>query len=234
MTTTTVDPTTADVGPDITNYRMVHRAIRAGAHRLADAAATMDPADRRRALAVAQWGEGYLGELHAHHTIEDDFFFPALVRKVDEAGDLIARTDADHAEMTDLMARLEPQFALLAKREADLHVPGGLAQTLARLAMLMDDHLDFEDAEILPLFASRFSVHEYEALDQQALKSLGLGKQAMFTVPFIVAAASAEEHAEMLAGAPVPMRVLHRLAKRGYERRTALAFPSVDRTLVAA
>jgi len=65
---------------------------------------------------------------------------------------------------------------------------GELTDALRALADHMDAHLAFEDAEILPLFQHRFTAEAYEALEARAHKSLGVGTQAAFTVPFLSAA----------------------------------------------
>ena len=78
----------------------------------------------------------------------------------------------------------------------------------------MDGHLEFEDAEILPLFERHFTAEEYEAMDQAAIKAIGVGAQAAFTVPFALAVASDAVRAEMLATAPGALKVLYRATRR--------------------
>src|SRR4051812_35645993 len=73
--------------PDLTTYRAVHAALRGSAH-------AMTGADTRT-KAFAKYWKGYAGEVLAHHTVEDDYFFPALVARVPFAAGLIERTDAD-------------------------------------------------------------------------------------------------------------------------------------------
>ena len=85
--------------PDLTTYRNIHRALRLAPHRLADAVRDLEPGDRRRVAALTRYWKGYAGEVLAHHTIEDDVFFPALVAKVDCAAALIARTDDEHHQL---------------------------------------------------------------------------------------------------------------------------------------
>ena len=208
--------------PDLTNYRLIHRAIRQALHQLAATAPEVDPADRRRTTALARWWKGYSGEVLAHHTVEDDIFFPALVERVPVAAELIARTDADHHVLDELMDQAAAEVDAVHRGAR----PDSLAEVLRALADHMDQHLDFEDADILPLFQRHFSREEYEGLDARAMKHIGIGRQAAFTVPFTVAAMTAEEFEHALGTAPLPMRLLYHLTKGRYARLEATVFGS--------
>ncbi len=215
MTTTTATGT-----PDLTAYRCVHRALRVGASSLAEGATALPGADEARRRAYARYWRGYAGEVLAHHTIEDDFFFPALVERVAVAGDLITRTDADHHHLDDLMDAIGA--AVDHVRRGD---PAPELAVLTReLAEHMEEHLDFEDRDVLPLFERHFDAEEYEAVDAAAMKSLGIGRQAAFTVPFVVSTMTPEQVAKVLGGAPMPMRVLYRLTRGSHARLTERAF----------
>ena len=96
--------------------------------------------------------------------------------------------------------------------------PTGAARLLRRLADVMDDHLDLEDREIVPQFGALFSAAEYEALTKAAIKQVGLGKQAAFTVPYIGFWATEQERTTLLGDAPLPFRILYRLTRKRHAR----------------
>ncbi|WP_421120581.1 hemerythrin domain-containing protein [Aquihabitans daechungensis] len=221
MDATTTPPTAT---PDTTSYYLVHRALRRNARRLANATASYDRQDPPRTRALVRWCAGFIAELHCHHTIEDDAFFPALVARVPEAAELIARTDADHAAMDELFVRLEAGSSTVAA--------GGSANQLheaARdLADLLDEHLAFEDAEVIPLFEQHFTAAEYQELDDEAMEILGVSKQALFTVPFIISEATPEEHARLWADAPLPFKAIHLACRGRYRKLTDRALGSAD------
>jgi hypothetical protein len=214
---TTIDHADCET-PDLTGYRLVHRGLRWGSRHLA--AATRRDLDERGGRELAAWTRGFLGELHAHHTTEDETFFPALVRRVPVAGALIERTDREHHDLDGVVGRIEHG---LDRLEAGDRAPE-LATAFADLAGLMDRHLAFEDAEILPLFERHFSAEGYRELDEVAVKSLGVSRQALFTVPFILGMADAVEQAHMWSVAPAPLKLIARLTRRGYARRTTRLF----------
>ncbi len=94
---------------------------------------------------------------------------------------------------------------------------------LGHLDRAMHQHLDFEDAHLLPLFSRNFDQHDYDLLHKQAIKSLGFGKQALFAVPFIGSWLDDDLRARMFDTAPLPFKVLYRVSRRGHERLAALA-----------
>jgi hemerythrin-like domain-containing protein len=204
---------------DTTDFTAIHTCLRRGGRAIAAAMTTLDPADRRRVDAVRRYWEGYAGEVLAHHTVEDTIFYPALVERVPEAAEHLGRIDGDHHLLDELMD--EGRAAI-----ADV-VAGGSAERAARvlghLDVVMHEHLDYEDAELVPLFARHFDQDEYEALGKAAVKSLGLGKQALFTVPFVGSWLDADLRAHLLGTAPLPFRLMYRLTRRSHERLATAA-----------
>jgi hypothetical protein len=209
--------------PDLTRYQLAHDAMRSGARQLADALAAMDPTDTRRARALRWWCDGFIGELHAHHTVEDDLFFPALAARVPTfAVEHDAVLAAEHVELDAIMGALKAAVRGLAE---GLDVTGHHATAAASaeaLADFLDHHLGIEDADVLPLFARHFTAEEYQRLDDQTLKAIG-PRQLLFTVPWAVCAGDPETRTQVLAEAPAPIRVIWALTRRRYVRRTTLA-----------
>ena len=221
MTTHTTTTRTAD----LRTYRAVHVALRQSARAMADAAPTLDTCDPRRLRAFRRYWTGYAGEVLAHHTVEDELVFPALIDRVPVAAGLIATTDDDHHRLDVLMrAATTTLEALLPGDRTDR-----LAATLGELSELMDRHLDLEDADILPLIERHVDEAEYRALEEQAHKRLGIGRQAAFSVPFIARVLSDQDRREILATAPMPFRMLYRATRPGYERLHARALGAMAR-----
>jgi iron-sulfur cluster repair protein YtfE (RIC family) len=186
---------------------------------LVDATAVTDPGDRRRIKALQGYWAGYEYEVLHHHTVEDKVVFPALRERVATAVALTDRTDADHAELDELMEACKAAVDQLA-------VPGAAREATAALRALaahMDTHLDFEDQEVLPLLARTFTQEEYAGLEQRAMETVGIGKEAAFSVPFIGAALDDAERAAVLAAAPRPMRLLYRLTRGRHARLASRA-----------
>jgi hemerythrin-like domain-containing protein len=213
--------------PDLTLYRVVHRAIRDGATALAETALVIEAAEADQRKAFATYWKGYAGEVLHHHSVEDDIFFPALEARVPVAVELTVRTDIDHHHLDELMASIGSAVAAI---RAGRPAPEIVALT-QELDQHMADHLDFEDQDILPLLERHFSKEEYDAMDAAAVKSAGLGPQTAFSVPMLVGAMTPEERAVILPDAPLPLRILYRLSRRSHDRLRTAAF---GRQLVGA
>lgn len=203
--------------PDLTTYRGVHLALRLGARRLALALADDHPLDHRRLRAIARYWHGYSTEVVLHHTIEDDVIFPALAQQVTVFDRHAERVDRDHLALDHLMEAATT--ALSALREQATPAGRALAASAFReLADHMDEHLSFEDDDVLPLIERHFDATEYLELEAEANRRLGVGRQAAFTVPFVLEAATPADRAHMLAHAPKAFAVLHRLTRRSHAR----------------
>ncbi len=209
--------------PDLTSYRAVHRAVRLGARRLAAACDSVAGSDADRIAALRRYWRGYRTEVLLHHTVEDDVFFPALAVRCASMRQLMQQLDADHHLLDEQMDEADQAIARLDV----LPGPARAARALAALADTMDRHLDLEDEQVLPLFARHFTGAEYHALEQRAMKSLGIGRQAVFTVPFVLAELDEAERADALRSAPLPLKVLHRFTRERHARLAATVFGEV-------
>jgi hemerythrin-like domain-containing protein len=206
--------------PDLTSYRSVHHAIRTAARRLAWIAPAVGPADRIRVHAIRRYWDGFTGEILGHHTLEDEVFFPALAARSAEMHELTDRLAADHHLLDELMDETTATIAGYDRAGA----PERAARLLDHIASHMDEHLDLEDERVLPLFEQHFAVDEYLALEDQAMKSIGFGKQAFFTVPFVVDSMREPERSQLLAAAPMPMRLLYRATRRRFAKLDRAVF----------
>jgi hypothetical protein len=182
----------------------------------------MDPADRRRIAALVRYWKGYAGEVLGHHTIEDVVFFPALVERLPDANVHMARLGAEHHHLDALMTACTNAVEDL-RRDPCAAATEELASHFDALARLMDDHLEYEDVEILPLFEANFSQEEYTVLEDQAIKSTGIGPQAAFAIPFVVDAATPEEFDRVFEKAPGALKVFYRLTRGRHARLAARA-----------
>jgi hemerythrin-like domain-containing protein len=203
--------------PDLDDYRIIHHTLRAGAHQMAAALAACEECSGTQAKALVKYWTGYAGEVFAHHTIEDDIFFPRLVERVPAAVDLLEQAAADHHQLDRLMGACHRSLTELT-RATTAAAAFEAAACMRELASHMDSHLDFEDEHIVPLFGDHFTAEEYAELTTAAMKHLGIGKQAAFTVPFVMHWAAPADAAKMLGEAPAAFRLLFHVTRRGHAR----------------
>lgn len=217
---TTVAPTPPTTEPaDLRGYRAIHLALREGAHAMAAAAPRLGLSDGRRVAAFARDWKGYRGEVLAHHGGEDRIVFPAAVARVPELAAVLVRTEAEHHELDEVMDDISETLAGFQPGDD----PARLTGLLRHLSDHMDAHLALEDAEILPLIDAAFDRDAWAVVEKAVTDDLGVGAQAVFTIPFIGVALDPAERAALLADAPAPFRVIHRLFAGRHARLRALA-----------
>ncbi|MDQ3978091.1 MAG: hemerythrin domain-containing protein [Actinomycetota bacterium] len=213
--------------PDLTTYLILHRGMRFDGARLAAAVQGVSEQDRiRRGNALARWYAGYHRQLHEHHTVEDEIFFPAILERVPLFDSQIDRIEAEHNRLEELLERTGRMLKAISDPNVDWPVASAEAvETTSELRMLLDLHLGFEDADVLPLFVRHFGREEYEDLDERALKSAKLD-QLKFAIPWVMEAANSDERDKLFAGAPFAFKLLWYATRRRYNRMARDAFGS--------
>ena len=217
--------------PDLTTYHVLHRGMRLDSARLAGAVAGVTETERTtRGPALARWYAGFYGELHEHHTVEDEIFFPALLERVPVFDSQVDRIDAEHNHLEDVLVETRARLGRLGDPGVDW--PAAVAEAseiTAELRDLLDVHLGFEDADVLPLFVRHFTADDYDDLGERALKHTKFG-QLVFGIPWAVQAATDDQFRHMYANAPIAFKLLWYATRRRYNRMAQEAFGTSLRT----
>jgi hemerythrin-like domain-containing protein len=204
--------------PDLTTYRLLHRAMRRSNDQLVAAIDGLADADADRAAALGRWFTGYAGELRCHHHIEDDILFPALAARVPTYAEYGGSLAADHERLDEV---IDSVAAAIERRDR-----GAALAAAVELRHLLAEHLGVEDDDILPLFERHFSAAEWDTFDKAAEKAIK-PKQLLFTLPWLASTLDDRELAAILDGAPLVLRVLWRVSKGRYAKLAAVAFGPV-------
>jgi iron-sulfur cluster repair protein YtfE (RIC family) len=225
--TTTNDNATIDTRgagtPDLTAYYAVHDAMRTSNQWLVAGIARTELGDRRRTAAIRRWFAGYAGELRNHHHNEDHIMFPALVARVPAFADFDDGLANDHLRLDAVIDGLDVALRLWDEQPASETARGRALDIANDLHDLLAEHLDIEDADVLPLFEQHLSVEEYARLDEQVMEHLDM-RQALFTVPWLLTSVDRATAAALLGPAPMALKVLFRLTRRRYTRLARRAF----------
>jgi hypothetical protein len=224
MTATSPSATSAEL-PDLTLFQVLHRGLRTDAGRLADAVARATPTGDRHLRALARWYGHYRAGVHEHHHTEDTIFFPALVERVPVFDRHLGRIDAEHTRLSDVVDALADSLDGLAEAGAAGRWASAHAEAIERaheLHHVMAVHLDFEDADVLPLYVRHFGAEEYDDLGERALKQVA-PRELPFTIPWVMGHADAGERDVLYAGAPLAFKVLWFASRRAHARSTAVA-----------
>jgi hypothetical protein len=220
--------------PDLTLLTITHRAVRHDAHRLHRAVQSLRVDERHgRGADLEQWLRGFAGEVRAHHAFEDTIVLPRLVQRAPAAVVHVARVDQDHKAIDDALGACAHALGDLADPAVPwVEARGWALAATSALAVLVQEHLDFTDQVILPAIAHYFSADAYAALqaDAKAFRSV---RQAMFSVPWILASVTAHEQLVLLGAAPWPVRAIWRLTRARYERLAERAFGAAELVAIA-
>ncbi|MEZ0071434.1 hemerythrin domain-containing protein [Planotetraspora sp. GP83] len=199
--------------PSLLGIRITHRAMRADARRLAEAAKAIAdghrPCDGRRAAAIRDFVVQFCDGIHHHHTVEDEVLWPIIVRSAGAEVDLSDLTE-DHSELDPLL----DEIRAAAKTPADLAVP------LTRLADLLDEHIEEEERLIFPIIERHVSVEDWERVENAARE----GGNIRFDLPRIEQYAKPAELVELRKLAGPVLIVFLALLRPGHRRRQRLIF----------
>lgn len=194
---------TVTTGPDMTAFLVAHKAMKAEYGRLADVAATVDPADVERVAAVEAHIAFMIKYLHHHHTPEDEDIWPALRLADPAAITVLDRLEADHGDIDVLLEQIGDRGRTLAQR----------APILRELQARLTDHLTLEEREAVPLIRRHLTQEWFETLHEKVMKSWDRPDMP-FLFGIAVTYANKTEIAHLLATVPWFVRLLWRLVMR--------------------
>ncbi len=168
-------------GPGLVDVRMMvvaHSSFRRELRLSPAAIRGVAEGDRIRVELVADHVDLFIGLLHHHHTIEDDLLWDALAARVPEAvAPLVDLMQDQHAGVAAYLSGVEP---LLHAWRASLRRSDGeaLAAHLAQLVEALYEHLDTEEAQVLPLMAQHLTQAEWDEFSLQGMAAIP--KKLMF------------------------------------------------------
>jgi iron-sulfur cluster repair protein YtfE (RIC family) len=200
--------TPGELAPDLTDYRVVHRAMTTDMTRLASVAEELVRApDRRRLRLLRRYLRGVTSEIVNHHRVEDDDVWPLLEEIAGDRTALVALTE-DHERLDPLLDRA----GVLAT--ADAATPE-LAAVLREVADLLVRHVADEERDVFPIIVDRVRVEDYARLQERFRGTLGLATLT-FVVPWVISHATPDERRALIADAPPPLRAILALTERGF------------------
>lgn len=196
----------------------MHKAMRADARRLVDAIEALPDGDNNCAEGLGRAFAEIVSLIHDHHWTEDDVMYPFLLGRVGTFENDAIRLEDDHVELDAGMARINARFRLLAHqltpalwRDTRSH----LADEARTFEDVLGDHLDGEEAVVVPAFESQLTEADHETLRKEEAK-LTTYRHMKMAVPWVLANATPEEEADLRTTAP---RLLGVVQDRVWEPR---------------
>jgi hypothetical protein len=176
------------------------------------------PADRARATVVAAHLDLVERVLSSHHTSEDALLWPLLRQRVGtELAPVVELMASQHEQVDGLLRQIA------ADRSAWARDPGAargeeLGARYDELYAGLAEHLDAEEARVLPLVARCISAAEWAALGEAGRSGIPRNEMAL-VFGMLMHEGDPEVVTAMLAPAPLPVRLLvPRLGRRAFRR----------------
>lgn len=214
-------------GPvDLTPMLVLHHGFRRDLRRFLAAARTLPGEDMAGFRALRRRWDLFAEILHHHHAGEDAGLWPMLRAHADRDGRAVLDAmEAEHSVIDPALAAVVAAFdAVLA------HVgPAARRQLVDRLmeveqALLV--HLAHEEQDALTMVQRSLTQAQWEELERTHFRrGLSFGDLVRM-VPWVIDGLPPDARQRMLGSAPLPIRVIWRLAHRGFERREVSVFGS--------
>lgn len=208
MTTTT---TPVDTWEMVLAHRLYRREFRI----LPAVIRAVASGDRSRATTVGDHLAVVYTMLHHHHEAEDELLWPIMLDRVGPQAELVHRMEAQHSRLESVLAQITDvngrwrTGASVADRDQ-------LANLVAQASAILDEHLDDEERDLLPLVSAHVTQAEWDAMNKRARGGPPTNlKLALVQVGAMLEDATTEEHRRFLAELPPPARLLWKLFGKG-------------------
>ncbi|GAB2856934.1 hypothetical protein GCM10022221_65650 [Actinocorallia aurea] len=187
---------------------VIHRGLRRESRLLVELVGATRPGDVRRARVLAAHLADYLVGLHNHHHGEDELIWPTLLSRVDLDADIVLRMEAQHEKVAATIERLRGLAGPWA-RSADAAARDALTAALTEHRAVLVEHLDDEEANLLPLAERHLTEAEWNAQGEHFVQHTPKTK-ILKLLGIVLEDATPQERAEFLAGLPAPARAVWR------------------------
>jgi len=199
---------------------LIHRIFRS---QLAEAQALVPVAtahDATRVDAVAGHLKFLLDGLHMHHTTEDEHIWPKLLDRVGPDEAEVRRMAEQHEQVHVSMNEVREATASWVATPTEASA-AELTGRIGSLLEVVEQHLDEEEREVVPLIDQHLSAAEWQEVGERGFEKF-TPAQRWIALGQLLEVATPEEAAMMMRSLPLPVKVLWPLfGKRSYRRYIA-------------
>lgn len=194
---------TSQQRPPIEGMAVVHRVFRREFGMLPELVRAVPAGDTGRAGVVAEHARLVLAGLRMHDSGEDKVLWPLLLQRATPARDLIDRMQTQHANLNRQIRRLGPDIDRFA---ATAQGGGELASNLEQLRVVLVEHLNPEEAAIVPLAEQYLTAAEWREIGRHSVSEMSR-TQLPLMFGALLEEANEKERAIVLNALPAPARV---------------------------
>jgi len=200
----------------VREFTGVHNMIR-GLLRLTDSAVSKAKPDNSKQMKVlSDFGKFAVAGAHFHHTSEDDYYWPAVVRNGADRS-LLEPLIKEHHMIDPLLDEMKRAFEALGDGPADTQSIEALGVLVAEFRDDMLTHLDHEEPIFFPLLTQYMPDAENEQLAAELAKKAPR-KGISWLIGGVEYGMTAEQSKEFLASFPKPIQWMRPLLLRKYKR----------------
>src|SRR5690606_2908406 len=197
---------------------VIHRVFRRGFPMCAGLVRRTSPGATERSEPVAAHLYFLLNGIHHHHTGEDENIWPLLSQRAAPQRELVKRMEAQHALVAERSQRVRSLLDGWRQSATDAEP---LAVATDEFTAALIEHLDEEEANVVPLIRTHITAAEWERFGQETFEKF-TNPEKLTATGTLEEVATAEEAAWFTGGLPAPIRVMWRLVgRRKYGRYIA-------------
>ncbi len=188
---------------DATGMTRFHRIFREALDAVPELVGAAPADDDGRAEFVGSYYANVLKLLHAHHEAEDLTIYPLMMERLPQHADVISRVNAEHDTVLGTLGAAEQAVADWMA-DSSSAVRDAAVAALTSLHTILLEHLDHEEADVVPLIALCINVAEWGEMSATAFQHFS-GDKVWLVVGLIQEQMLAEENATMEANMPPPV-----------------------------
>src|ERR1700722_12506889 len=205
---------------DTRDMVLVHRVFRREFGLLPLMVRGVADGDVRAAAQVARHAREMTDALHHHHHNEDELLWPRLLQRAPVDAALGARMETQHEAIGKTLHRIGTILPVWP-RTARCSDASTLADAFTELAARLNEHLDEEEQQVLPIVARTITPPEWDELAERGFAAMPK-RRALVFLGHILSSASPAEQTRFLHRVPPKVRLAYRLiGHRAFTRETA-------------
>jgi hemerythrin-like domain-containing protein len=204
-----------DAQPRTEEMAVIHRIFRRGFPQAADLVRRAPAGSRARSEPIAAHLDFLLNGLHAHHTTEDSNIWPRLLERAAPEAELVARMEKQHEVVAERAEQVRRQLETWRKAPTDGEK---LATALDEFTAALVEHLDDEEAHVVPLIRAHITASEWNQFGQEAFEKF-TNPEKLIATGVLEDVATAEEAEWFIGDLPLPIKLMWRfIGRRRYTR----------------
>jgi len=205
----------AATAPRTEDMAVIHRIFRRGFPKMAELVRQTPAGNTARSEPIAAHLDFLLTSLHGHHRGEDEHIWPRLLERAAPQAELVTRMEAQHevvAERSERVRTLSDTW----RRTAD--DGKALATALDDFTAALVEHLDDEEAHVVPLIRQHITAEEWTRTGKERF-NMFTNPEKLISTGVLEDVATPEEAGWFLGDLPLPIKVMWRLVgRRKYDR----------------